>query len=130
MQKDPKLKRAMKRIGQVLERSGYRISFATGILSMFFDIVADSVYSQDKDSGIYIRVVIDEISKEMVDCILNYGTYRKKEIWLLKYGKSSSDPGMFLVFRFDDRELIEHPQNWPISKVVSSPKKRQVAPQK
>lgn len=130
MQKDPKLRRATKRIGQVLERSGFRISFCAGILSEIFDITADSIYSPARDSGLYIAIGIDTISKELLDAILNYGTPRKKELWVLKRGKSSSDPGTFLVFRFDGRQLIEHPRNWPIQKVVSSPKKRQATPQK
>jgi len=130
MQKDIKLKRTMKRVGQVLERSGYRISFCAGVLSMFFDITADSIYSPAKDSGIYVKIAIDTITKDLLNAILHYQTNRKKEIWVLRRDESSSDPGTFLVFRFDGRKLIEHPENWPIHKVVSSPKKRQATPQK
>jgi len=130
MQKDPKLRRATKRIGQVLERSGFRISFCGGILSEIFDITADSIYSPAKDIGIYIKVAIDTISKELLDAILGYQTAKKKEIWILRRGRSSSDPGTFLVYRIDGRELIEHPRNWPIEKVMSSPKKRQPGLQK
>lgn len=130
MQKDPKLRRATKRIGQVLERSGFRVSFCAGLLSEIFDITCDSIYSPTKDSGIYVRVAIDTITKEMLDAILNYGTPRKKEVWILRYGKSPSDPGTFLIYRIDGRQVIEHPRDWPISKVMSSPKKRQPGLQK
>jgi len=130
MQKDPKLRRATKRIGQLLERSGYRISFCAGLLSEIFDITCDSIYSLARDSGIYVRVAIDAITKEALDAIMNYQTPRKKEIWILKSGKSSNDPGVFLVYRISGRRLVEHPRNWPIQKVMSSPKNQQVNLQK
>jgi len=112
MQKDPKLRRAIKRIA--------------GILSETFSIVADSIYSPDKDSGIYIKVAIDSITKEMLDIILNYPTRRKKELWILRHGRSSTDPGVFLIYRIDGKKIVEHPKGWPIEKVKSSPQKRQV----
>lgn len=131
MKKDVKMKKAQMRVANQLERSGYRISFCAGILSIFFDVVADSIYSLAKDSGIYVKIAIDTITKDLLNAILHYQTNRKKEIWVLKKdGKSSSDPGTFLVFRFDGRRLIEHPENWPIEKVVSTPKKHQATPQK
>jgi len=128
MQKGPKLKKAMRRVAHILERSGFRIAFCAGILSEVFDVTADSIYSLARDSGIYVRVAIDAITKEMLDAILNYGTPRKKEVWILKFGKSSSDPGVFLIYRICGKKLIEHPENWPVEKVVSSPKKRQATP--
>ena len=130
MQKDVKLRKTMKRIAHILERSGFRVSFCQGILSEAFSISADSIYSPAKDSGLYIRAAINTISRELVDAILNYQTPRKKEIWLLRHGKSSSDPGMFLVYRIDGEKIIEHPQGWPIEKVMSTPKKMQVNLQK
>ena len=130
MPKDPKMKRCLRRVAHILERSGFRVSFCQGILSEAFSISADSVYSPAKDVGIYIKVSIDRISKNLLDAIMNYQTPRKKELWILRRDESSSDPGTFLVFRFDGRKLIEHPENWPIHKVVSSPKKRQATPQK
>ena len=101
-----------------------------GLLGEVFSISADSIYSSSKDSGLYIRAAINTISKELLDAILGYQTNRKKEIWVLRYGKSSSDPGVFLIFRIEDAKLIEHPWNWPIKKVLSSPKKRQATSQK
>ena len=125
MQKDPKLRRATKRIGQVLERSGFRISFCAGILSEAFDITADSVYCPAKDSGLYIKVAINSISNELLKVILTYPTHRKKELWILKFGKKSTDPGTALIYRVESDKIIEHPKNWPIEKVMSSLKKRQ-----
>jgi len=130
MQKDVKLRKTTKRIAHILERSGYRISLPIGILSEIFDITCDSVYSPVKDSGLYIAIGIDIIPKELLDAITSYRTYRKKELWILKRGKSSSDPGTFLIFRFDDGKLVEHPENCPIEKVMSSPKKRRANLQK
>ena len=114
----------MRRVAHILERSGFRISFCAGILSEIFSITADSIYSPSKDSGTYIKVAIDSIDEEKLDAILNYGTHRKKEIWILRHGRSSSDPGYFLVYRIDNKKIIEHPQNWPIEKVKSTPQKR------
>jgi len=114
----------MRRVAHILERSGFRISFCAGILSETFSITADSIYLPSKDSGIYIKVAIDSISEEMLDAILGYGTHRKKELWILKHGRSSTDPGVFLIYRIDGKEIVEHPQNWPIEKVKSSPPKR------
>jgi len=124
MQKEPKLRRATKRIAHILERSGFRVSFCAGILAEIFDITADSIYSLNRDSGIYIRVAIDVISEEMLAAILTYRTHRKKEIWILRHGRSSTDPGVFLIYRIDGKKIVEHPQNWPIEKVKSSPQKR------
>ena len=114
----------MKRVAHILERSGFRISFCGGLLSETFDITADSIYSPTRDSGIYIRVTIDTIRKDLLDAILNYPTTRKKELWILKHGRSSTDPGVFLIYRIDGKKIVEHPQNWPIEKVKSSPPKR------
>ena len=130
MQKGAKLKKAVRRVAQTLERSGFRISFCAGLLSEVFDITADSIYSPARDSGLYIAIGIDTISKELLDAILNYGTPRKKEIWILKHGGSSTSPGFFLIFRIDGRRIVESPKNWPIEKVMSSPKKWQAALQK
>lgn len=130
MQKDPKLRRATKRISQVLERSGFRISFCAGLLSEIFDITCDSIYSLARDSGIYVRVAIDTISKELLDTILSYPTNRKKELWILRRGGSSTSPGFFLIYRICGRKIVEYPENWPIEKVMSSPKKRQATLQK
>jgi len=130
MKKDPKLRRATQRIGQVLERSGFRISFCAGIVNEAFDITGDSIYSPMKDSGLYIKVAINSISNELLKVILAYPTHKKKELWVLKHSGSSTSPGTFLVYRIDGGKIIEHPRNWPIQKVMSSPKKRQVAPQK
>jgi len=118
----------MRRVAHILERSGFRISFCGGILSETFSIVADSIYLPSKDSGIYIKVAIDSITKEMLDLILNYRTHRKKELWILRFGKSSSDPGMFLIYRIDGGKIIEHPKGWPVEKVKSSPQKKGVNP--
>jgi len=130
MQKDIKLKKTLRRVGQVLERSGFRISYCAGILSETFDITADSIYSPVRDSGIYIKVAIDSITKEMLDMILNYGTHRKKELWILRRDGSSTDPGFFLIYRIDGKRIVEHPKGWPIEKVKSSPQKRQATRQK
>jgi len=130
MQKDIKLKKTLRRVGQVLERSGFRISFCAGILSETFDITADSIYSPVRDSGIYIRVAIDTIEEHLLDDVLNYATHRKKELWILRRDGSSTDPGFFLIYRIDGKKIVEHPQNWPIEKVKSSPQKKGVNPPK
>ena len=130
MQKDPKMKRCLRRIAHILERSGFRVSFCQGILGEAFSISADSIYSPAKDSGLYIRAAINTISKELLDAILGYQTNRKKEIWILRHGKSSSDPGMFLIYRICDERIVEYPRGWKIKKVMSSPKKRQPGLQK
>ena len=126
MQKDIKLKKTLRRVGQVLERSGFRISYCAGILSETFDITADSIYSPTRDVGTYIKIAIDAIPEKQLDIILSYSTHRKKEVWILRRDGSSTDPGFFLIYRIDGGKIIEHPKNWPIEKVMSSPKKRQV----
>ncbi len=130
MQKDPKLKKTMRRVAHILERSGFRVSLCIGLLSEVFSITGDSIYSPGKDSGLYITVAIDTIRKELLDAILGYQTARKKEIWILRRGKSSSDPGVFLIYRICGERIVEYPRGWKIEKVMSSPKKRQPGLQK
>lgn len=130
MQKDPKLKKAMRRVAHILERSEFRVSLCVGILNEIFDITCDSIYSPIKDSGLYIKVAINSISNELLKVILAYPTHKKKELWVLKHSGSSTSPGTFLVYRVDGRKIVEYPKNWPIEKVMSSPKKRQANPQK
>lgn len=130
MPKDPKMKRCLRRVAHIQERSGYRISLCIGILSEVFNISCDSIYSPMKDSGLYIKVAINSISNELLKVILAYPTHKKKELWILKHSGSSTSPGMFLIYRIDGKRIVEHPENWPIEKVMSSPKKRQANLQK
>jgi len=130
MQIDLKLKKARKRVAQELENHGSRVSFCAGLLGQVFTIAADSIYPPSKDSGLYIRVAVDSITKEELKNVLDYPTHRKKEIWVLRFGESSTDPGFFLVFRIEAGKIIERPHNWPIEKVLSSPRKAGVRSQK
>jgi len=123
MQIDPKLKRARRRVAQDLEKHGYRISYCAGILGETFTVATDSIYPPSKDCGIYIKVGANSITREELKKVLDYPTFKKKEIWILKFGKSSTDPGFFLVYRIEGNKIIEYPHNWPIEKVLSSPPK-------
>jgi len=131
MQIDPKLRKARRRAGEILERSGYRISFCAGLLSEIFSISGDSIYHPSRDCGLYAKVCVGSIDKDLLEAILNYSTHKKKEVWIQIFrGNSPNDPGRFLIYRIQDNRIIEHPHNWPIEKVLSSPRKAGVRSQK
>jgi len=124
------LKRARKRVAKDLEKHGYRVSFCAGLLSQIFSISADSIYPPSKDAGLYVRAAINSIRREELQAVLDYPTHKKKEIWIQKFGGAPTDPGRFLIFRIQDNQIIEHPHNWPVEKVLSSPRKVEARSQK
>lgn len=127
MKEDPGMRKAIRRIGRSLEeRHGYRVSFATGFLKKTFDIVCDSVYSPEKDKGLLVKIAIDMVSREELEAVKNYRTWRKKELWVLKFGKSPSDPGKILKYRLEDDRILEEEPYWPLKKIMSTGKIRQV----
>ena len=133
MKKDPRLKRQILRVALVIKRQGYRVSLYERDLAQPFDILAESVYSPELDSGIYIRVQINKISEEALQAVLGYSTgkRRKKEIWLVRFRKGSkNDPGHAVVFRCQDVRIIEYPKGLELSEVMSSPGKRGVKSRK
>ena len=131
MKEDPGMRKAIRRIGRSLEeRYGYRVSFAAGFLKKTFDIVCDSVYSPEKDKGLLVKIAINTVSKEEVEAIKNYISWKKKELWILRFGKSPSDPGKILKYRIEDDRIIEEPPYWPLKRIMSTRENRQAKAQK
>ena len=129
MQIDPKLRKARRRSADILQRLGYRISFAWGVLAETFTLVADSVYFPSMDSGLYVKVVIDSVDKKLLDNIMAYQTNRKKELWVMRFEGKSNAPGRFYVFRIQGDVIIDSPI--PVDEIIlSSGKKMEVSGKK
>lgn len=129
MQVDPKLRKARRRSADILQRLGYRISFAWGVLAETFTLVADSVYTPSMDSGLYIRICIDGVTKESLDRIMAYQTNRKKELWIMRFEGKANAPGRFYVFRIQGDIIIDSPI--PVDEILlSSGKKMEVSGKK
>lgn len=127
MREDPGMRKAIRRVGKSLEeRYGYRVSFAAGFLKKTFDISCDSVYDLKRDAGLLVKIAINTVSEKEVEAVKNYGTWRKKEIWVLKFGNSPSDPGKILRYRVDGDRIVHEEPYWPLKKIMSTGGKRQV----
>lgn len=129
MQVDPRLKRARRRSADILQRLGYRISFAWGALAETFTLTADSVYFVGMDSGLYVRIAIDSVTEELLDNIKSYQTNRKKELWVMRFEGKANAPGRFYIFRIMGGEIIDSPI--PVDEIIlSSGKKTEVGGRK
>lgn len=105
---------AMRRAANLLEHRGYYAGYATGALREIFDIIADSrIQDPSKDAGAYVRIAIEQISREELERIRNFKTPRKKELWiLLKSSEKKNDPGHFVTpIQFDGTEIVQTPEN-------------------
>ena len=118
---DRKLKRCVFRTGKGFEFLGNWIGHTHSILAKSFDVIIDSPYFSDV--GMYIKCCLEEVTKEELDRVLHFRTQRKREIWVWRFREDNpTDKGRALVYRIEGEEVIQHPKNWPISKVVSSEK--------
>lgn len=117
--------RAIRRVARILERHGFLVGFATGSLrESGFDLIALSKF-QDRslDAGAYIRIMIDKLTKEVLEQIGHYETSRKRQIWILvKSSGKKTDPGKFIQLQFEGQKPIGD-----IPKIVSSAKKSKAA---
>lgn len=114
-----KLRKCIKRTAERFEPHGYRVGLAYSLLAETFDVIVDSTYNSDP--GLYVKCCLQEVRKEELDAIRFYRTQRKKELWIWRFKKDvPNDKGRPFKYRFEGSELIERPQNWPLSKVMSS----------
>lgn len=128
--KNIQLEKAIIRAGQLIEKWGYLVSYCWTLKNVF-DINAESVYPPEKDKGIYAKVGIETITMDEYEAVLNFSTWKKKEIFILKKKGTKNDPGVFLIYRIEDKKIIEQPKKWPIEKALSSlPKQGIKSPKK
>ncbi len=84
------------------EICGYYVSkILVSEISGIFDYLCESPYSNEKDTGILLKVTVDDIDESLLQAIRGFKTQRKKELWL--YTKEK-----LLIFKFEGAELV-----WP-----------------
>lgn len=118
MKKDPRLKRQILRVALAVEQQGYRALMCRGDMAETFDLLADSIYGPELDSGILIRVQVNKVSKEALEAVLDYslGGRKKKEIWLVCFLEAvPNDPGRAYIFRCLGDKVIEYPLGLDLS---------------
>jgi hypothetical protein len=116
------LERVMKALRNI---AGFRVSRCDsryGDLGEVFDFVGIPIYPSER--GILVKVVTRKLPVESLKCILDLETDLRKEIWYLKKKRNhKNDPGRLIVFRIWNGKIIDCPQDYPVEKILSSPRK-------
>lgn len=112
----------LERVGKHFEWMDFHYFYCTGELKKVFDILAcdQNIFSLHPVAGSMrlVKVQVDNISRTVKEAVEEFETHVTKEIWLIKYGKKDTHPGLAYLYRCKGSKWTKEPKKLPLKNAL------------